>query len=1216
MATRDRNSIYSFGEDGVTASVAFGRLLRLSRHFDGQDVGYCVDPPSMPEPYYVVDRITSLLSMANDLFENRGIGPGVDVLDHMIDMSTKVVHDRWPLYTIEGLDGDTKVQFVASDGTIYQTYKFDFKGTDVPPPEVAMRTDLLIRQLDFISPSNSINKDEPQSCAYKTEVSGSGRFIKRSHHTPTGEATGEATGEVAFFIVACCNNELLEFKKRSNGESVEVYEIAWSDDVSTHIQTNRALTVTFAYRLEFFPGGSESVDCPIDVVQIQKAMKRIEQDQFIPQEFNIDPDVNRVLRQNLEHMLSVCSIPVLAEGDDEPAIALTCGDMDGHRVTTAASLDLSSDPSSPHCWVSGKEIRTWDQNLYLPPKSLVDAPFQIIKAGDFFKRHKGWQVPPQVGQAVHAWIKELDKTNKLGRYAFPRYSKEPTDSFYFTDHVFIWRAIKSAESLGLKEMLDVPVQVEIEDHEKTQGMRKNGKRRTYSSVHIQDQILKRFTTENPVSKKRMIAVSRSPAHNRFLLRTKDSGLFDAMDVGLFEKPGASKGQDFWQNKVDVWKNLVDCQVYHEDNDDSTWDEPLRFALSFIMSQAGKRMNRRPAGEMGAYAMSVLLQSTWPNGLFAGQLDANKEPIFYHDEVKRDAYWAISFEIPYILWKYLRPASNNNHLPQTQSKDGTSAKDGSRVSSSDPELLKSLRDLLELQIGAKGSSYPVVTSMQHSFPFNNVVDQKNIVELADEWLYNEPDFFAHVLKRNEESAPVLDYEESHQRSPNPWVSKRVEIAVVDVPRTKDTKKNSLGLDSLMKEFYGASELKDFMEEKRFQSKAKKRFCASFGESPDTNRAYHQTASERAAMVAFSDKHASYDKFFSEVTTAELNKWTTELHLSFYAIDQTLLSLGPPMASWRLREDGTPKWLTRLAMSFRFDGDFFDRYWTCHFLESDPLMARKFNVRGKVVALLQPTGIRRTSDKKAPWRQRRVLELLLFGRIMLRMQECTTGILDEAKHKTWKKLSGDAKGGSENALGEVDYDAFLTTSKQCQQYQQVLQTVEQDLHDNLAKIELWMNREKERETEKPRWTFNDESRYRSVISKLLVSNQHRIQELTRSHASISNFNDTLSKKLEIIRSDLDQRRADDIKRFTYVTVVFLPLGFATGVFSMNGAPASRTHNGMVVTSVVALVTTVILLKLAERLEMVYNWCSRHIRRLTASMRRRITVRDRRGGTFGWV
>lgn len=330
MAARDRNSIYSFGEDGVTASVASGRLLRLSRHFDQQDFGYCVDPPYMPEPYYVVDRITSLLSMADDLFENQGIDPKVDVLGSIFDMSTKVVHDRWPLFTIKVLGGNTKVQFVASGGTVYQTYEFNFEGTDIQLPEVAMRTDLLIRQLDFIDPSNSFNKHEPLDDAYKTELSGKGRFIKRSHHT--------STGEVALFIVACCNNELLEFKKREDNDADEVYEIAWSNSISTHIQAERALTVIFAYRLEFFPRGMETVCPPIDAEMIQKATGRIKEDHFVPQDFNINPDVNRVLRQNLEHMLSVCSIPVIAEGDAEPAIALTCGDVDGHRVTTAASL--------------------------------------------------------------------------------------------------------------------------------------------------------------------------------------------------------------------------------------------------------------------------------------------------------------------------------------------------------------------------------------------------------------------------------------------------------------------------------------------------------------------------------------------------------------------------------------------------------------------------------------------------------------------------------------------------------------------------------------------------------------------------------------------------------------------------------------------------------------------------------------------------------------
>ncbi|RSL58271.1 hypothetical protein CEP54_007910 [Fusarium duplospermum] len=182
---------------------------------------------------------------------------------------------------------------------------------------------------------------------------------------------------------------------------------------------------------------------------------------------------------------------------------------------------------------------------------------------------------------------------------------------------------------------------------------------------------------------------------------------------------------------------------------------------------------------------------------------------------------------------------------------------------------------------------------------------------------------------------------------------------------------------------------------------------------------------------------------------------------------------------------------------------------------------------------------------------------------------------------------------------------------QEYQQLLQEFEQDLDENLAKIELWLNREKERVAERPRWTFNDESKCRGLISMPLVTNQHRIQELTLSHASISNLNDSLTKKLGIIRSDLDQRRADDIKGFTYVTVAFLPLGFATGVFSMSDAPAGRTLISMVVTVAVALVTTALLLRCAEPLETLYTRGSRGICRLTAGMRRRKSSRDKAEG-----
>lgn len=55
----------------------------------------------------------------------------------------------------------------------------------------------------------------------------------------------------------------------------------------------------------------------------------------------------------------------------------------------------------------------------------------------------------------------------------------------------------------------------------------------------------------------------------------------------------------------------------------------------------------------------------------------------------------------------------------------------------------------------------------------------------------------------------------------------------------------------------------------------------------------------------------------------------------------------------------------------------------------------------------------------------------------------------------------------------------------------------------------------------------------------------------------------------------RGSGSMNLFTYVTVVFLPLGFATGIFSMSEAPASRVLEGMIITALATLLVTVLAL-----------------------------------------
>ncbi|KAK1467272.1 hypothetical protein CMEL01_11265 [Colletotrichum melonis] len=165
-----------------------------------------------------------------------------------------------------------------------------------------------------------------------------------------------------------------------------------------------------------------------------------------------------------------------------------------------------------------------------------------------------------------------------------------TDAFFLTDHALIWQAFQALESMDIK----LPMVTS----------RGNPKPRVYTSKVVQQNIIKRFTTQNPVSRKRMLAVSRTPSNTRFYFRTKDAALFRAMEKGLFDESSSSEvSQEGWDKMIEVWKNTVDCQKLHEDNTDVDWNEPLCFALSIAIARNQKSMNTRAPEDMKSLSLA-------------------------------------------------------------------------------------------------------------------------------------------------------------------------------------------------------------------------------------------------------------------------------------------------------------------------------------------------------------------------------------------------------------------------------------------------------------------------------------------------------------------------------------------------------------------------------------------------------------------------------------
>ncbi|KAL6814660.1 hypothetical protein V8C40DRAFT_282998 [Trichoderma camerunense] len=846
----------------------------------------------------------------------------------------------------------------------------------------------------------------------------------------------------------------------------------------------------------------------------------------------------------------------------------------------------------PHYWATGQPIDDWkDHPSEFLHREITDAPMQIIKFGEFCRITGGedilLEIPAGLQSIAKHWVRSLHERNKGDVYAFPRIREEETGKFYLVDHALIWWASKSLEELGLDSELKAQPNKSLDASEK----------RTikYSSGEIKTNFIKRFTMENPALKTRMIAISRSSAETRFSLLMRETVLFYAMDLGLFDVEAPEGGisinesneawTDNWENKIDEWTNTVDYQAQLENQNDAHWNHPLQFALSIIMSTKNKCTNSRLAARMFEYSRSILLKSSSANGLFPGQLDIYKRPILFDGEIMRDTYWQSTFEVPFILWKYCKsppiiigpPIS----IPESTSSD-----------------IRALENIIKLIHGANSSGIP-----------NNVIDQGKVVTLSDEWLYNELDCFKRKIDLSESNIKKLSQDYlTNTHMTDMMVIRRAAQTVQDTTAqntiTQGTQENILGyiIDIPQKsdkkqETFKPAAIKSMtslirtISPKRTTKNAKKRLLHFYRATDKIALIAYISAMEHPDISAFFDKHKAYNKYFHEETNAVLNLWVTELHLSFYQIISQRNSLditGIPnfecysFPRSKNEEAGNHKQISRAVMSFRFDGDFFDRHWTCHFFEFNPS-------RIDAESMTHISEERITGSLKAhPWKQRRILELVLFGKILQEMITCSQDLLDEIKTRileSFKKRpkKGPNKGPKEPRLSstfldsidlfdEITSNTFISNNKSWNIFQYILQVVEEDLCDNLTQIELWMEREERPEHNKPRWTLNDERNYRGAI--------YRLQKLCYTRAK--SFNASLTKRLDSTRGEWEVGSNDDIRLFTYVTVVFLPISFATGVFSMSSAPTKETLNSMITSAGLALLVTVMTLLNAKILD----------------------------------
>lgn len=854
-------------------------------------------------------------------------------------------------------------------------------------------------------------------------------------------------------------------------------------------------------------------------------------------------------------------------------------------------------------------------------------------------------------------IHELDDHDKRKACAWPHTNKDGLNTYRLDDHVWLWKSLDELHHLGLWSLSDVsskswrdPQARWIRNIHSLSPAPRFGEEgysealADFSSMarrllpkEVQKAVLQRFTVENDVSQERMLAVTRSARETRFYFHTRDTALFYG-HVWEFFRPETSFS--------DLWERTIKSQSRHEEVLEEEWHSPLRLALGTLAGLNGFSIDKRSPVDSVKQTVEAIIRVSAHNGFIPGEIDvASRWPTTFTGERFRDYYYHVGFEVCHILLSEARRieaaygseniCSNSSAALTKQVEDNTNRLENEIVEVLLGEKLAQPKKqgtanhqhgydygILAKLLGTDGlldrKRKPM--AMKRIMPYNNMIDASSIVTLDEEWLYNYPDFLlTKNIDLNQQLKQLFD-----RRSDSEWdgpiyqssssiIDKALEnlgrtlpesfpfsdldtawyaqglLASLPKQKSRRRKRGKRELGASVRRMWSNQKIWDSISKARSATKAKKRFLC-LPQCSDSQTALlcwlASTEAEKPAMSLFFDRHAEYENHLWDDTTMVLNIWQTELHMSFWVIYEKKQTLYPGLphpiiAPW---PKGSEKELRRASMSFRFNGDFFDRYWTCHFIQ---------NVPGDTLSTVPNVVFSR--DKQS-W-QRKVLELQLLQHILNHILAASNRILSDVETELGLK-----KGNL--VISVLTTEAYSLSEDRWQIYEELLQKAEEDITSSLNTLSKWATREVDRGQERPRWTRNDERKYRGYINKLHNHTERQRWDLESCRDKLCKLKETLITRQDKVRADLEANREQNIRYFTYVTIIFLPLGFASSFYSMNGAPSNDLIISLAkfgaaafaVTAILVLSVSVLLRgsrKALSKVKGVANHASRDIR-----------------------
>jgi hypothetical protein len=686
------------------------------------------------------------------------------------------------------------------------------------------------------------------------------------------------------------------------------------------------------------------------------------------------------------------------------------------------------------------------------------------------------------------------------------------------------------------------------------------------------------------------STSRWKDRTRFLLHTKDAFLFSADGLEYLqdraraevaskrkEKRSENDGSiDPWKYADRRWAKLLETQAYHDEFQLLEWDNPLWYALVLILACKGTRVNNETSENLMGSSRSVLLSTASYNGLFAGQLGHNNVPDLFDSEFDRDDYWFRTFEIAHVLWS----------LYTTDETSAAQGKPSPQSSTSPPVPGLVIASKETTKIGQQVGKHVAFTNVGPSKTLTG------IVVLSDDWLQDPPAFLDFSTDPEEDSIDSLENQRRSScrskhdsavtfgRTPK-TLSSELAGLIINVPKW------SLGTEISTCQLPAHKLLNGLKRQSIWESKKRIVWLPCYDETVADKCLEVSSFVEKESLRSFIRRNREREKYFLDSATVELNEWETELHLSFFGVSNK--------KEGSLHELESQSFLAPYTMSLRFSGDFSDRYWICYFLEPhtsktagktlgqrlppsrdcgirgdlglsvvrihDVAASERFEVRQRMRAARRRLQV--AWRQQVCWQQRKVLELLIYSKMLEELRENTNNIFRAVKKLALRSSSDKHSEGHINSFRTAIEEAnrlqqlgekedYASIAREWRRYIQILIVVEENLIDNIEKIDQWEQREADRQNEQPRWTDRDRQDHFTTILRLTILTGRQASDIKRLKDDIRTFRESLPSQLESIREDISFRGSQNINLFTYVTIVFLPLGFATGALSMNGPP----------------------------------------------------------------